>query len=100
MSNSFLKEEDNEQKTIATLIHFYTEVFNNFPHNIGRVIEFKNKLIEQLQKEEYNFLLTPSVYEVLSYSLNNVEELYQAVHTKLDEILERASQYLAFNIEL
>lgn len=99
LSISFLKEEDNEQKTIATLIHFYTEVFNNFPHNIGRVIEFKNKLLEQLQKEEYNFLLTQSVDEVLSYSLNNVEELYQAVHTKLDEILERASQYLAFNIE-
>lgn len=99
LSINFLKEEDNEQKTIATLIHFYTEVFNNFPHNTGRVIEFKNKLLEQLQKEEYNFLLTPSVDEVLSYSLNNVEELYQAVCTKLDEILERASQYLAFNIE-
>ncbi|MFT4019672.1 MAG: hypothetical protein QM668_22100 [Agriterribacter sp.] len=99
LSNSFLKEEDNEQKTIATLIHFYTEVFNNFPHNIGRVIEFKNRLLELLQKEEYNFLLTPSVDEVLSYSLDNVGELYQAVHTKVDEILERASQYLAFNIE-
>lgn len=99
LSISFLKEEDNEQKTIATLIHFYTEVFNNFPHNVERVIEFKNKLLEQLQKEEYNFLLTQSVDEVLSYSLNNVEELYQAVHTKLDEILERASQYLTFNLE-
>ena len=99
LSNSFLKEEDNEQKTIATLIHFYTEVFNNFPHNIGRVIEFKNRLFELLQKEQYNFLLTPSVDEVLSYSLDNVGELYQAVHTKVDEILERASQYLSFNIE-
>src|SRR6185437_13397054 len=66
---------------------------------IGRVIEFRSRLLEQLQKEEYNFLLTPSVDEVLSYSLDNVEDLYQAVNTKLDEILERASQYLAFNIE-
>lgn len=99
LSYSYLKEEDNEQKAIATLIRFYSEVFNNFPHNIGRVIEFKNKLLELLQREEYNFLFTPSVDEVLSYSLDNVEELYQAVQTKLDEILERASQYLAFNIE-
>ncbi len=100
LSVSFLIEEDNEQKIIATLINFYTEVFYNFgQQNTGRVIEFRHKLLKELQKEEYNFLLTPSVDEVLSYSLNNVEELYQAVHTKLDEILERASQYLAFNIE-
>ena len=99
LSASFLNEEDNEQKTIATLILFYTEVFNNFPHNIGKVIEFRSKLLQQLQKEEYNFLHTQSVDEVLSYSLDNIDELYQAVHIKLDEILERASQFIAFNIE-
>jgi len=97
---SFLKEEDNEQKTIATLIHFYTEVFHNFgQQNIERVIQFRKNLLEELQKEEFNFLHTKSVDEVLSHSLDNIDELYQAVHTKLDEILERASQYLAFNIE-
>lgn len=100
LSVSFLKEEDNEQKTIASLIHFYTEVFYNFgQQNTGRVIEFKNRLLKELQKDEYKFLHTQSVDEVLSYSLDNIDELYQAVHTKLDEILERASQYLAFNIE-
>ncbi|TRW25972.1 hypothetical protein FMM05_07050 [Flavobacterium zepuense] len=100
LSASFLKEEDNEQKTIATLIQYYTEVFYNFgQQNIERVIEFRNKLLEELQKEEYKFLYTKSIYEVLSYSLDNIDDLYQAVHTKLDEILERASQYLAFNIE-
>ena len=99
LSTSFLKEEDNEQKSIATLIQFYTEVFYNFSHNIGGVIEFRSKLIEHLKKEEYKFLLTQSVDEVLSYSLDNVEELHQVVHAKLDEILERASQYLTFNIE-
>lgn len=42
LSVSFLKEEDNEQKTIATLIHFYTEVFYNFgQQNAGRVTELK-----------------------------------------------------------
>lgn len=100
LSVSFLKEEDNEQKTISTLIHFYTEVFYNFgQQNAERVIEFRKKLLEELQKDEYKFLHTQSVDEVLSYSLDNIDELYQAVHTKLDEILERASQYLAFNIE-
>jgi hypothetical protein len=100
LSVSFLKEEDNEQKTIATLIHFYTEVFYNFGWtNKQRVIEFKNRLLEELQKDEYKFLHTQSLDEVLSYSLDNIDELYQAVHSKLDEILERASQYLAFNIE-
>ena len=100
LSVSFLKEEDNEQKTIATLIHFYTEVFSNFgKQNVESVIKFKNRLLEELQKDEYKFLHTQSVEEVLSYSLDNIDELYQAVHIKLDEILERASQYLAFNIE-
>jgi hypothetical protein len=97
---SFLKEEDNDQKTIATLIHFYTEVFYNFgQQNTAGVITFRNKLFEELQKDENKFLNTKSVDEVLSYSLDSIDELYQAVHTKLDEILERASQYLAFNIE-
>ncbi|WP_312920777.1 hypothetical protein [Empedobacter brevis] len=100
LSVSYLEEEDNEQKTIATLINFYTEVFYNFgQQNTERVIEFKNKLLEELQKEEYSFLYTQSIDEVLSYSLDDINELYQAVHTKLDEVLERASQYLAFNIE-
>lgn len=99
LSVSFLKEEDNEQKTIATLIHFYTEVFNNFPHNIEKVVEFRNKLLKELKKEEYKFLYTQSVDEVLTYSLDNIDELYQKVHSKLDEILERVSQYLDFNIE-
>ena len=100
LSVSFLKEEDNEQKTIATLIRFYTEVFYNFgQQNAGRVTEFKNRLLEELRKDEYKFLHTQSVDEVLSYSLDNIDDLYQAVHTKLDEMLERASQYLAFNIE-
>lgn len=100
LSVSFLKEEDDEQKTISTLIHFYTEVFYNFgQQNTERVIEFRKKLLEELQKDEHKFLHTQSVDEVLSYSLDNIDELYQAVHTKLDEILERASQYLAFNIE-
>lgn len=100
LSVSFLKEEDNEQKTIATLIHFYTEVFYNFgQQNAGRVTEFKNRLLEELRKDEYKFLHTQSVDEVLSYSLDNIDDLYQTVHTKLDEMLERASQYLAFNIE-
>ncbi|WP_396177646.1 hypothetical protein [Flavobacterium sp.] len=100
LSDSFLKEEDNEQKTISTLIHFYTEVFYNFGHqNTERVLEFKKKLLEELQNDEYKFLHTKSVDEVLSYSLDNIDELYLAVHSKLDEILERASQYLAFNIE-
>ncbi|MES2617347.1 MAG: hypothetical protein V4613_05685 [Bacteroidota bacterium] len=100
LSVSFLKEEDNEQKTISTLIHFYTEVFYNFgQQNTERVIEFKRKLLEELKKDEFKFLHTQSVDEVLSYSLENIDELYQAVHTKLDEILERASQYLSFNIE-
>ena len=100
LSDSFLTEEDNEQKTISTLIHFYTEVFYNFGCvNKQRVIEFKKKLSEELQKEQYKFLHTESIDEVLSYSLDNIDELYKAVHTKLDEILERASQYLTFNIE-
>lgn len=100
LSVSFLKEEDNELKTIATLIHFYTEVFYNFgQQNIERVIEFRRRLFEELQKEEYSFLRTQNVDEILTYSLDDIDELYQAVHTKLDEILERASQYLAFNIE-
>jgi hypothetical protein len=100
LSASFLKEEDNEQKTIATLIHFYTEVFYNFgQQNTKGVIEFRRKLLAELQTDEYKFLHTKSVDEVLTYSLDNLDELYQAVHGKLDEILERASQYLAFNID-
>ncbi len=99
LSTSFLKEEDNSQKSIATLIHFYREVFFNFPHNEIRVNGFRDKLIKQLKEDEYFYLFTKDVEEVLSYSLDKINELYQAVQVKLDEILERSSQYLAFNSE-
>lgn len=96
---SYLKEEDNEQKTIATLIQFYVEVFNNFPHNKAGISLFKQKLIEELQKDEFKFLNTEIVKEVLDYSLDDINELNVIIHNKLDEILERASEFLVYNIE-
>ena len=84
---SYLKEEDNEQKTIATLIQFYVEVFNNFPHNKAGISLFKQKLIEELQKDEFKFLNTEIVKEVLDYSLHDINELNVIIHNKLDEIL-------------
>jgi hypothetical protein len=96
---SFLKEEDNEQKTVATLIQFYTEVFKNFEHNKSGVSLFKQKLIEELQKDDFKFLNTEIVQEILYYSLDDIDELYDIIQNKLDEILERASEFLAFNIE-
>ena len=96
---SFLNEEDNEQKTVATLIQFYAEVFKNFEHNKVGVSLFKQKLIEELQKDDFKFLNTEIVQEILYYSLDDINELYDIIQNKLDEILERASEFLAFNIE-
>lgn len=97
LSTSYLKEEDNEQNTIAALIYFYSEVFNNFSHNIGRVDSFRDLLVQKLKSKDYDFLYTNSVKEILSLPINNIEELYQKVLIKLDEILERSSVYPAFN---
>lgn len=96
---SFLNEDDNEQKTVATLIQFYAEVFKNFEHNKAGVSLFKQKLIEELQKDDFKFLNTEIVQEILYYSLDDIKDLYDIIQNKLDEILERASEFLAFNIE-
>jgi hypothetical protein len=99
LADSYLKEEDNEQKTIATLIQFYAEVFNNFPHNKAGISSFKQKLIEELQKDEFIFLNTKIIKEVLDYSFDDINQLNVIIHDKLDEILERASEFLVYNIE-
>jgi hypothetical protein len=96
---SYLKEEDNEQKTIATLIQFYAEVFNNFPHNKAGISSFKQKFIEELQKDEFIFLNTEIIKDVLDYSFDDINELNVVIHDILDEILERASEFLVYNIE-
>ena len=100
LSISFLKEEDSEHKVIATLIHYYTEVFYNFGQsNIDGVIEFRKELINELSQDNRSFIYTNQIKEVLSLTLDNIDSLYLEIHNKLDEILERSGLFLPFNVE-
>ncbi|WP_264511614.1 hypothetical protein [Flavobacterium sp. N1719] len=100
LSISFLMEEDSEHKVIATLIHYYTEVFYNFGHsNINGVVEFRKALIHELSQEQRSFIYTNQIKEVLSLTLDNIDSLYLQIHNKLDEILERSNLFMPFNIE-
>lgn len=100
LSISFLKEEDTEYKVIATLIHYYTEVFYNFGHsNIRGVLEFRNKLINELSQDKRSFIYTNQIQEVLSLTLDNIDSLYLQIHNKVDEMLERSNLFLPFNHE-
>lgn len=94
---SYLHEEDREEKVIATLIHYYTEVLLNFgiqnPTSVGK---FRDRLKEEISRDDRKYLLNSTLGEVLNEPILDIEATYEKIHLKLDLLLERSQEFLPF----
>lgn len=99
LAYSFLHEEDSEEKVVATLIHFYTEVLQNFgSENLIGVIEFRAILLESLSVDDKKFLVHSTIIELLNETIDDIHQVYNSIHQKLDLLLERSREFLPFDV--
>lgn len=99
LAHSYLHEEDSEEKVIATLIHFYTEVLQNFgTENLNAVKEFRALLFERLSSDDKKFLINSTITELLNETIDDIELIYRSIHLKLDLLLVRSREFLPFDI--
>lgn len=97
LATSYLHEEDSEEKVIATLIHYYTEVLLNFGiQNPTSVREFRDLLKKEIARDDRKYLLNTTLIEVLNEAIADIEEAYEKIHLKLDLLLERSQEFLPF----
>lgn len=99
LAHSFLHEEDSEEKVVATLIHFYTEVLQNFGNeNLNGVKEFRALLLESLSVDDKKFLVHSIIIELLNETIDDIHQIYSSIHQKLDLLLERSREFLQFDV--
>lgn len=96
LTESYLEEEDEEGIVFATLINFYKEVFYNFGfNNLDGVIAFRKELINYLNTPSFKFLFNEKIQSVLSFSLDNINVLYNKVQEVVDDLFQRKN--ISFN---
>lgn len=95
---SFLYEEDSEEKVVATLAHFYTEVLRNFGNeNLNGVKEFRALFLESLLVEDKKIFTHSIIIELLNENIDDIDKVYSSIHQKLDFLLERSREFLPFD---
>jgi len=98
LRSSYLTEEDSSEKVICTIVHYYSEVFNNFGRdNKAGVFKFREELVLKLSQKENECLFPEYLKDILELSIENIDELYIYVHNQIDSILDRRSINIEFN---
>jgi len=101
LATSFLNEEDNEEKVISTLIHFYTDVLQNFgSENLIAVKEFRKLLFNQLSVDDRKFLINGTVTEILNETIEDIELINESIHQKIDLLLVRSRVFRSFDLSI
>ena len=96
---SYLHEEDSEEKVVATLTHFYSEVLWNFGNeDLKGVEEFRAFFLESLSVDDKKFLIHSTIIELLNERIDDVYKVYESIHKKLDLLLERSREFLPFDV--
>lgn len=99
LASSYLLEEDSEEKVIATLIYYYTEVLQNFGYeNVCVVKEFRELLFSELSADNKKFLINSTVSEILVETIEEIDLIFNSIHQKIDLLLERSREFLPFDI--
>ena len=87
--SSYLNEENSLNELLATLLHFYLEVYKNFAdYNYQAVHDFSDLLLSSLKKEEYEVLNTSEVQSLLKASFLDYDFGYSRIITILDSYLD------------
>lgn len=96
--SSYQDQEDSLNEVLATLIHFYLEVYKNFAdYNYQAVQNFSSLLLSGLNKEEYDVLNTIEVQSLLRSSFLDYDSGYSRIVNVLDNYLDVRFSSEGFN---
>lgn len=96
--SSYQDQEDSLNEVLATLIHFYLEVYKNFAdYNYQAVQNFSSLLLSRLNKEEYDVLNTLEVQSLLRASFLDYDSGYSRIVNVLDNYLDIKFSSEGFN---
>lgn len=96
--SSYQDQEDSLNEVLATLIHFYLEVYKNFAdYNYQAVQNFSSLLLSGLNKEEYDVLNTLEVQSLLRSSFLDYDSGYSRIVNVLDNYLDVRFSSEGFN---
>lgn len=83
-------EEDNTDKVLMTMVHYYAQVVHDFGEfNAGKVLELKAKIEKKLSEFRFSFLHSKIIEDVLKVDLSNFSSAYANIHALLDSFLGR-----------
>lgn len=86
--SSYEDQDDSLNEVLATLLHFYLEVYRNFAdYNYQAVYNFSNLLLSSLNQEKYEFLNTSEVQSLLKASFLDYNSGYNRIVNVLDNYL-------------
>jgi hypothetical protein len=80
-------EEDNDKKSIATFLNYYSIVVNDTRLEFAE--QLKSQIIAAVQSGTYDFLLNERISDVLSVELHDLNAAYVQIQTIIDQILEK-----------
>lgn len=90
LNEAFHAGTDKTDQIIATFINLYSKVVEDYGQfNLESVKKFKQKIEDTLAKDEFSFLNSPLILEVLQLDVDDHSVLGQEIQTKLDVYLGR-----------
>jgi len=86
LNEVYEEEEYNQEKVIATFFNYYIIVLDIHPQYI---IRLKEKITKAIEKEQFIFLFSTYINELLSYDTNNPQDCTIKIHQLKDRIFDR-----------
>ena len=97
LEDAFLKETDNDEESIATLINYYALFVNDFcEFSEIKVEAFRKRLIEIINAKEFKFIKNDFVESIIDIDIDYAHEPYAEIQIKLDSFLGRNRSLLNF----
>jgi hypothetical protein len=83
-------EEDKTDRVLMTMVNYYAQVINDFGEfNIGAINSLKSKVKKSLSNNEFSFLHSKLITDVLAVDLDDFSLAYSKIHLLLDSFLGR-----------
>jgi len=85
-------EEDNDSKAIATFLNYYGIIINDTPSQY--IEQVKIKIDNAKDNEDYQFLLSEAITELVKINIHNKDAAYVQVQSVIDRVLGKEEVFV------
>jgi hypothetical protein len=80
-------EEDNDKKSVATLLNYYGIVVNDTNLNVAEQV--KNKILTAIKNETYDFFNNENITTIADIALSDLAVAYTQIQNIIDKVLKK-----------